>query len=90
MSLRFPTDLRARVKRYARTRGLEEATAVRTLCADRLRDLELREELQLAEHWQLEDALATWDRLDRGELKTHDVSEVRKVFAEGRRKLQAR
>lgn len=84
MSLRFPADLRARVKRYARSRGLEEATAVRALCAERLRELDLTEDLRVAEQWQLGQAVESWDRMLRGELETVEPTEVRRLFAAAR------
>ena len=84
MSLRFPPQLRARVKRYARSRGLEEATAIRALCAERLRELDLTEDLHLAEQWQLQQARESWDRLLRGELETVEPTEVRRLFAQAR------
>ena len=87
MSLRFPSELRKRVKRYAQSRGLEEATAVRTLCADRLNELEVREDLESAERWQLEQALADMDRLERGELRTVGLDEVRTAFTVARKRL---
>lgn len=87
MSLRFPAALRARVRRYAKSRGLEEATAVRALCADRLRDIDLKEELELAERWQLQEALREWDRLDRGEVKLHEFSDIERLFADAKKKL---
>ncbi len=90
LSLRFPPDLRARVRRYARAHGLEEATAIRALCADRLREIELSEDLVAAERWQLEQAIASWTRLERGKLELASPAEVRRLFAEalhgGRRK----
>lgn len=85
MSLRFPADLRARVKRYAASRGLEEATAVRALCADRLEEVELGEEVLAAERWQLSMALQSWDQLEVGKLDTVLPSEVRGLFADARR-----
>ena len=85
MNLRFPSALRRRVKKYARAHGLEEATAVRVLCAERLRDVELHEEREAAERWQFQQALADMDQLDRGEMKTVEFDELRKVFAEARK-----
>lgn len=84
MSLRFPAELRARVKRYAATRGLEEATAVRALCAERLREVELGDDLMAAERWQLSSALESWDRLERGELEIVPRGDIRRMFSAAR------
>jgi hypothetical protein len=84
MSLRLPAALRQRVRRFAKARGLEEATAVRTLCAERLNELDLTEDLMVAERWQLDRALESWDKLERGELELVEPDEIRRVFAEAR------
>lgn len=86
MSLRLPADLRARVRVYAQAHGLEEATAIRSLCADRLRELELTEDLLAAERWQLEQASATWKKLERGELELLSPAQARRALAEAFRK----
>ena len=84
LSLRFPPELRSRVKRYAASRGLEEATAIRALCAERLRELELTDDLGLAERWQLARATESWDKLERGELELISSADVRRIFLEAR------
>lgn len=85
MSLRFPVDLRARVKRYAASRGLEEATAVRALCAERLQEVEFGEEVLAAERWQMSMALESWDQLEMGKLDTVPPSDIRGLFADARK-----
>ena len=84
LSLRFPPDLRARVKRYAHSRGLEEATAIRVLCAERLRELELTEDLVAADRWQFEQAMKSWERLDDGRLDRVSPDEIRGIFNSAR------
>jgi hypothetical protein len=81
MSLRFPPDLRKRVQKYATSRGLEEATAVRTLCADRLRELDLVDDIRAAEAWQLEQATENLDQLRRRELTLHEPEVAHRLLA---------
>lgn len=90
MSLRLPPQLRARVKRYATRKGLEEATAIRVLCAERLEELELTDELRLAEQWQRQEALVAWDQLLRGELEIAPANALKQVFAEARARMRRR
>lgn len=84
LSLRFPAELRNRVKKYAVSRGLEEATAIRALCAERLRELELTEDLAVAERWQMERALESWEKLERGHLKLYSSTEMRRELLAAR------
>ena len=84
ISLRFSPALRKRVKKYAAARGLEEATAIRALCTERLREFELTDDLALAEVWQMARATESWDKLERGELKLVSSADVRRVLAEAR------
>lgn len=84
ISLRFPPALRKRVKKYAAAHGLEEATAIRALCTERLRELELTDDLVLAEVWQMARATESWDRLEHGELKLVSSADVRRILAEAR------
>ncbi len=84
LSLRFPPELRSRVKKYAASHGLEEATAIRALCTERLRELELTDDLALAERWQRARATESWDQLERGELKLASAAEVRRILVEAR------
>jgi predicted DNA-binding protein len=80
LSVRFPQDLRARVRRFARSRGLEEATAIRMLCAEHLNELELSDDLTRAEQWQLTQVYETWDRIERGEEAFVPAAEIRAIF----------
>lgn len=84
MNLRFPADLRDRIKRFAVERGLQEATAVRVLCAEHLNEIQLAAELTRAEEWQLGKALEIWDRYQRGELETVSAESIHEVFEEAR------
>ncbi|MBL8957032.1 MAG: hypothetical protein JNK82_40035 [Myxococcaceae bacterium] len=87
MSLRFPKELRARVSRYAKARGLEEATAVRVLCMERLQELELTDALALAERWQTTEALKSWEQLERGELRSVPA-DLAGLFADARKRAR--
>jgi predicted DNA-binding protein len=84
MSLRFPTELRERVKRFAKRKGLEEATAVRLLCTERLEEIALEDEERLAEDWQDKEAIRAWERLLSGKTKIAPDDALEKVFAEAR------
>ncbi len=84
LSLRFPPELRVRVKKYAASHGLEEATAIRALCTERLRELELTDDLILAERWQMARATESWDKLERGELKLVSSTDLRRILVEAR------
>ncbi|MDP9266279.1 MAG: hypothetical protein M3O91_09225 [Chloroflexota bacterium] len=84
MNLRFPPDLRERIQRFAVERGLQEATAVRMICAEHLNEVDLADDLARAERWQLAMANETWDRYERGELETVSAESIEEVFKEAR------
>jgi len=83
MSVRLPRDLRQRVRRFARARGLEEATAIRMVLAEHLNEIELDEDLTKAEEWQRAQVYEALDRLDRGEEKIVPMERVYRTLAEG-------
>src|SRR3972149_1311906 len=66
MSVRLPRDLRQRVRRFARARGLEEATAIRMVLAEHLNEIELDEDLTKAEEGQRAPVYEALERLQRG------------------------
>lgn len=80
ISLRFSPELRERVRRYASERHLQEATAIRALCAERLNEIELATELAGAEEWQLQQATRTWDRFRAGKGRTAPPEELDRIF----------
>ncbi len=84
MSLRFSPELRARVRRFAKTKGLEEATAVRLLCTERLSELDVEAERRHLEKWQDEEAVRIWEKLVDGETRIAHDDALEKVFAEAR------
>jgi predicted DNA-binding protein len=88
MSLRFPEDLRERVKRFAKRKGLEEATAVRVLCAERLEELEREDDQRVTEDWQDKEAIHRWERLLRGEVRIAPDDALAKVFADARARVR--
>ena len=88
MSLRFPPALRARVKRFAKKRGLEEATAVRLLCAERLEELDLAAEARQSADWQDEQAIRVWEKALREETKVAPDDALDKVFATARQRVR--
>ncbi len=84
VSLRLPAGLRQRVRRFAAARDLPEATAIRTLCAERLDEIEMEGELRAAEAWQLRQAVATWDEFRAGRGRVVPRAAIDRVFAEAR------
>lgn len=89
MSLRFPADLRAQVKRFAKRKGLEEATAVRLLCTERLEEIALEADQRVAEDWQDKEATRVWERLLRGETAIARDDALEKVFARARARTRS-
>ena len=88
MTLRFPVQLRAQVKRFAKRKGLQEAAAVRLLCAERLEELALEDEARLTEDWQDDEAIRVWEKLLRGETRIAPDDALKKVFAEARARIR--
>lgn len=86
LSLRLPAGLRQRVRRFAAARSLQEATAIRTLCAERLDEIEVEGELRAAEAWQLRQAMATWEDFRAGKGRVVPRAAIDRVFAEARAK----
>ncbi len=84
MSLRLPTGLRDRIRRFAAARDLQEATAIRTLTAERLDEIEMEGELRTAQAWQLRQAVTTWDRFRGGKGRVVSREAIDRVFTEAR------
>ena len=83
MSIRFPSGLRRRIRRFARGRGLEEATAIRMMVAERLNEIELNEDLSKAEEWQRAQVYETLERLERGEVELVSMDRIYETLARG-------
>lgn len=59
LTIRLPASLRQRTHRYARSRGLQLAGAIRAILSDHLDEVEGDEQLTRAERWQRDQAWAT-------------------------------
>ncbi len=81
-SLRVPPPLRQRIRRYARARQLEEATAARVLMAERLNEVDAADELARADAWQLQQAQEAWRALLRGGLELAPAGNLARIFRE--------
>ncbi len=80
ISFRMPATLRARLRRFAKERGLGEAEALRLVVGDHLGELENERELAIAERWQLKETLATWERFRHGDEVMVSWDEVERDF----------
>ena len=89
-SLRVPAPLRERIRRYAKQRQLEEATAARVLMAERLTEVEAADELARADAWQLAQAQEAWRALRRGELDLAPVDGLARIFREAEQRAAHR
>ncbi len=89
-SLRVPPPLRQRIRRYAKARQLEEATAARVLMAERLNEVEAADELARADAWQLAQAQEAWRKLRRGELELAPVDGLARIFREAEQRAASR
>jgi hypothetical protein len=77
LSVVLPAELRKRLVAEAKRRGLPLSTAVRTLVAERVRQLDEAAELTAAELWQRERAWGTWEQVragDAAEVTTDDLT----------------
>ena len=89
-SLRVPPPLRQRIRRYAKARQLEEATAARVLMAERLNEVEAADELARADAWQLAQAQEAWRKLRRGELELASADGLARIFREAEQRAASR
>lgn len=89
-SLRVPPPLRQRIRRYAQSRQLEEATAARVLMAERLNEVEAADELARADAWQLAQAQEAWGTLLRGELELAPADGLARIFREAEQRAATR
>lgn len=60
MSVVLPDELRERVVREAKRRGLGVSPVLRTLVSERLRQLDEQSELSEVERWQRAEAWKSW------------------------------
>lgn len=97
LNIRLPADLRDRLRKFAASRQLTEAAAIRSMLQDRLEELPILEDVERARRWQVEQVwedakLAIAGVGAEGEwrniLSSHRraISEVSARRAQGRRK----
>ena len=70
VSLRFPTKLYARIRRYAVTHDIPVPVAIRLLTSAQLDALDLRGQLTLADEWQRVQAWRTAQSVADGTART--------------------
>lgn len=54
LNIRLPADLRDRIRKFAASRQLSEAAAIRSMLQDRLAELPVLEDVERARRWQVE------------------------------------
>lgn len=86
INFRMPSDLRARLRRFAKERNLAEAEALRLVVSEHLDQVENERELAAAERWQFKQAYATWQRHLRGEGRLVPWESIQQIFDEARAK----
>ena len=89
-SLRVPPPLRERIRRYAKDRQLEEATAARVLMAERLNEVDAAQELARADVWQLAQAQEAWRELRDGRLELAPPEGLARIFREAEQRAAGR
>ncbi len=80
INFRMPAPLRARLRRFAKTRNLAEAEALRLLVSEHLDEVDSERELAEAERWQFAQAYASLQRVSRGEQAIAPSGEVDRIF----------
>lgn len=80
ISFRMPVELRERLRRFAKARSLGEAEALRLALSEHLNEIDERRELIDAERWQLDQVLATLERVRRGEERVVSREEIDRLF----------
>lgn len=80
INFRMPQPLRLRLRRFAESRHLGEAEALRAIVSERLDEIESERDLAAAERWQFRQAYATWDRFRSGEGRTVPREEIDRIF----------
>ncbi|HZA13506.1 MAG TPA: hypothetical protein VE618_03380 [Myxococcaceae bacterium] len=76
MSVLLPADLRARLERQARKRALKLSTTIKVLIDERLREIDMDEDLARAEEWQRAQVWATWERIQSGSVADSSWEEI--------------
>lgn len=66
LTIRLPAALRRRTQRYARSRNIQLAGAIRAILSEHLDEIEGDEQLTRAERWQRDQAWATARSISEG------------------------
>jgi len=82
INFRMPQALRLRLRRFAESRHLGEAEALRAVVSEHLDEIEREREFTDAERWQFQQAYATWDRFRKGEGRTVPRAEIDQIFTD--------
>lgn len=94
LSVTLTPDLRRRLSGEAKKRKLKVATTARVLLDERINEIEDEAQLQRAEKWQIEQAWATWDKIQAGDRRWVTVKQLeevgRRALEKARRKARAR
>ena len=82
INFRMPRALRLRLRRFAESRHLAEAAALRAVVSEHLEEVESEREFAEAERWQFQQAYATWDSFRRGEGRTVPRERIQEIFTD--------
>ena len=80
INFRMPQALRSRLRKFAESRHLGEAEALRAVVSEHLDEIESERDLAEAERWQFQQAYATWDRFRGGTGRTVRREEIDQIF----------
>jgi len=80
LSVVLPDDLRERLVAEAERRGLKLSTVVRTLVAERIREIDEAEELTKALEWQRAQAWGSWEALRAGAIEEAPAGSIDAAF----------
>jgi len=89
INFRMPRELRLRLRAFAGSRHLAESEALRLIVAEHLNEIESERELADAERWQFTQAYDSWQRYQRGEIKTVPTDRIRRTIDEARARARA-
>lgn len=84
----FTPELVQQIERYAKAHNVRFGAAVRALVTDQLRELRQIEQLRRAREWQIAQAWAEVEAMERGESREVSWDEIEGVFREARARMQ--
>lgn len=90
LTIRLPAALRQRVERYARSRSLPVAGALRTIIGEHLNEVSLDEQLTRAQRWQRDQAWASALSIAEGTASPASWERLRGDHAAAVRRLRER